>query len=68
MHITSAYNLWLKWDEQGWEHGVGELKVIMGSWALERALKASDFYSESKEGPPGLGTVEQRSDITLLKD
>lgn len=28
--------------------------MIMGSWALERALKASDFYSESKEGPLGL--------------
>lgn len=42
--------------------------MIMGSWPLERALKASDFYSESKEGPLGLGTVEQRSDITLLTD
>lgn len=42
--------------------------MIMGSRALERALKASEFYSESKDSPLGLGTVEQRSDITLLTD
>lgn len=51
-----------------WRAGAGELKAIMGSWALERVLRPLAFTPSHRRGHCGVGQLEQRSDIISLTD